>query len=224
MGEMIENIAHQWRQPLSQINSILLVVDDRLEELGVKDHLVQEKFEDIERLTAYMSKTITDFREFYTTGKEKNEFLVNNAIEDALNIVKASLSSHEIAVEFIVEDEYECFNYENELKQVILVLLNNAKDAINMNETLNPKIILQIKKEKKEIKISVCDNAGGIPLEIFDKIFEPYFTTKDSSKGTGLGLYISKRIIEESLGGRLWAENRENGVCFYCSIDGMEHI
>jgi len=214
MGEMIENIAHQWRQPLSQINSAVLVLDEVLSENSIEDERVEERLLEIEELTIYMSKTITDFRNFYDNDKKKQEFILNEIIKDAMNIVKGTLQYHSINVKLNYNENYNCYGYPNELQQVVVVILNNAKDALISSSTLSAEITIMLTKEDGYNIIEISDNAGGIEESIVEKIFEPYFTTKHKSQGTGLGLYIAKVIVEESLNGDLSMHNKSDGAHF----------
>ncbi len=214
MGEMIENIAHQWRQPLSQVNSAVLVIDDQLYKHKIKDDTIEKKLLEIESLTKYMSKTIYDFKNFFDTNKKREYFLLNELIKKSIAIIEPVLSNHNIDIITIFEDAVVCHGYPNELQQVIAVILNNAKDVLINNDVSNPMIRVNIKQSDKYNRIFICDNGGGIQEEIRDKIFEPYFTTKHKSQGTGVGLYLSKIIIEDSLNGELKAENVGKGACF----------
>ncbi|MCD4756668.1 MAG: ABC transporter substrate-binding protein, partial [Arcobacteraceae bacterium] len=214
MGEMIENIAHQWRQPLAQINSSVLLVDIALAKNNIDDTMIEEKLLEIESLTAYMSKTIDDFKNFFNPDKQKSIFDLEDAIEKSLDIVKGSINTHRVAVEIDIDKELKCHCYLDELQQVILTLLNNAIDALILKAIESPKIHIKAHKEDVSIFIDIQDNAGGIPENIIDKIFEPYFTTKHKTQGTGLGLYMAKMIIESGLEGTLSVENRLEGACF----------
>ena len=218
MGEMIENIAHQWRQPLSQINSAVLILDEILTENSIEDERIESKLSEIESLTIYMSKTITDFRNFYDNDKEKQKFTLNSITEDAVNIVKGTLDYHSIHLKLEYMNELHCFGYPNELQQVLVIILNNAKDALVSSSVEELQITIRLLKEDGFNIIKVYDNAGGIDDEIAEKIFEPYFTTKHKSQGTGLGLYIAKIIIEESLGGELSMQTTKDETYFQIKL------
>ncbi|MBU0632922.1 ABC transporter substrate-binding protein [bacterium] len=214
MGEMIENIAHQWRQPLSQVNSAVLVIDDLLYKYNIRDDMIEKKLYEIEDLTKYMSKTIDDFKNFFDREKKREYFLLNELVKKSINMVESTFKENGIDLVMALKGTVICHGYPNEFQQVMVVILNNAKDALVNNNIEAPVVRVTIKQTQKHNHIIVCDNGGGIDADIIDKIFEPYFTTKHKSQGTGLGLYISKIIIEESLKGELRVKNTLNGVCF----------
>ena len=206
MGEMIGAIAHQWRQPLNVLGlNTQLLIEDYFD--GKIDEEYLEQYEEKQmKIIKFMSKTIDDFRNFFKVNKEKEKFNVKNAILEVLEIVSAQLKNHNIEV-ILNGEGFEINGYPSEFKQVILNLINNAKDAILEKNIQNGKITINI----KEKYISIEDNGGGIPDEIKDRIFEPYFTTKDNE--TGIGLYMSKRIINQ-MGGDIEFTNTKNGVKF----------
>ncbi len=214
MGEMIENIAHQWRQPLSQVNSAVLLVDGLLDKRDIQDEQIEAKLSEIEELTKYMSTTINDFKDFFVQEKKVVSFVLSDVVNKAVNIASSSLKSSHIDLQLLIDEEIIMQGYSNELQQVILVLINNAKDVLKSRENAAPKIVIRLGKEDTYAFISVSDNAGGIEDDIIGKVFEPYFTTKQQTQGTGLGLYISKMIIQESMNGSLEVENRNAGACF----------
>ena len=213
MGEMMSSIAHQWRQPLNTLHLNIEMLEDYYEADKV-DELFIEKF--IEKNTAtiqFLSQTISDFSNFFRVDKSKSHFKVKQNILEIISIVKIQLTNHNIS--YTIEgDDYEYFGLGNEFKQVILNLINNAKDAIIMSKIDDGVIDIKIIKEDDTISITVEDNGGGVDEKIIDRIFEPYFTTKDEGQGVGLGLYISKMIIEENMDGRLSVENSSRGAIF----------
>ncbi|PLY07988.1 MAG: hypothetical protein C0625_03310 [Arcobacter sp.] len=205
MGEMLGNIAHQWRQPLSAISTLASGIRVQKEMNLIDDKQVDADLQNIVKSTSILSKTIDDFRNFYSQKKVKNEFELNNTINQVLSLISANIKNHYIELIIDIED-VKLNTYENELVQVILNIMNNAKDAlIDKND---PKLIF-IKTYKKEniFIIEIFDNAGGIKNDIIDRIFEPYFTTKFKAQGTGIGLYMTKNIIENSLKGDIQVKN-----------------
>lgn len=219
MGEMMENIAHQWRQPLSQINSSVLVIDDILYEKKFKDSVIEEKLLEIESLTKYMSNTIDDFKDFFEQNKESKKFSLYELIEESIYVVKGTYKTNNIEIINNINNQYTFKGYPSELEQVIVVILNNAKDMFISRKILNPKVKIDATISSGNYHISICDNAGGIKKEIINKIFNPYFTTKHKSQGTGLGLYLSKKIIEESMQGKLKVDTNKYGACFTITLN-----
>lgn len=218
MGEMMANIAHQWRQPLAQINSSVFRLDTMLEDLSIKNEDLEKQLSDIEATTEYMSNTINDFKDFFETTKRKERFNLNLVIQNALNIIGASLKYHDIEVKMFLENDLIIDAYKNELQQVLLILMNNAKDTLQIKKIEKPVITITTQKTDNQVTITVEDNGGGVDKEIIHKIFEPYFTTKHQTQGTGLGLYISKMIIEKSAKGSLRVLNTEDGASFKITL------
>ena len=218
MGEMMENIAHQWRQPLSQINSAVLLLDGILEHKGVEDKRIEEKLVEIESLTRYMSRTINDFKNFLEQKKELVSYSLDEILKKMILLNKSTLEKNEIALEYKVDKTLILDGYPYELQQVLLVLTNNAIDALSSRNIASAKISIVCTTDAKNVTIEICDNAGGISVDIIDKIFNPYFTTKKDIEGSGLGLYISKMVIEESMQGVLSVTNSSVGACFSVTI------
>lgn len=214
LGEMIGNIAHQWRQP---INSLGLIVQD-LKEAYRFGELNQNYVETISSKAMeqihYMSNTIDDFRNFFNPDKDKKMFSLNKSIENTKNILKQGIRNNSIECEISIPKDIFIYGYKNEFSQVIFNLLSNARDAIMSNKPKTPKIKIQVKNKKNSAEISVSDNGGGIPPDILPSIFDPYFTTKSEGKGTGIGLYMAKKIIENHMDGSLLVHNTKDGVCF----------
>lgn len=214
MGEMIEQIAHQWRQPLNNIGLINQDVyfKNMLGTLSSKDF--SNFHTQIDTSISYLSNTIDDFRTYYKENKEKETYLLNDAIETILHITEATLKYHKIDIQVNLQHDVKVNNVKSELFQVLLNILNNAKDALLGQDINNKKIIITVTTDEKNISLSVLDNAGGIPEDILPNIFEPYFTTKQDNKGTGIGLYMSKNIVSNNMNGLLTVENKYNGACF----------
>ncbi len=210
MGEMISMIAHQWRQPLAAISSTSggIRLKATLNKLD-KDTTI-ELSNKISEYAQHLSSTIDDFRDFFKTNKEKENITYNEIIDSVLNIVEDSIKNQNIKIIQNLNSQ-EIFNtYQNELRQVVLNLIKNAEDILIQKKIENPTIII----ETKENILSISDNGGGIGEDIIGKIFDPYFSTKKEKDGTGLGLYMSKTIIEEHCDGELTVSNDDNGAVF----------
>lgn len=214
MGEMIENIAHQWRQPLAQINASTLMIDISLQKEGISNPKVAKKLSEIDSLTKYMSQTIDDFKNFFHPDKKRESFSLFKAISEALKIANSSLEANFIDVHLMIDKELQFYGYPDELKQVILAMLTNSRDAFVANKIDNPFVEIITKEEEKYLNITLKDNAGGISKEVINKIFDPYFTTKHHLHGTGLGLYMAKTIIEKSLNGMIGVNSADNQTVF----------
>jgi len=214
MGEMISMIAHQWRQPLTAIGMIANNLSLDLEMDMYEKESSTKELELINKQVQFLSETIDNFRYFYKPNKEGSIQSIDKPIVQSLNIIRASL----------VSDGYEIVeNYEstaliplssNEFMQVILNILKNAQDNFKEKSIKEGRITIHTQDQTEGVYIEICDNGGGIPNKVLPKIFDPYFSTKDAKNGTGLGLYMSKTIIEEHLHGKLDAINRDTGACF----------
>ncbi|MEA3521822.1 MAG: ABC transporter substrate-binding protein [Campylobacterota bacterium] len=218
MGEMIENIAHQWRQPLSQINSVVLVVDGVLTKKNIHNDTLEEKLLEIESLTQYMSQTIDDFKDFFSQDKKKEIFVLDVILDNTISMARSDLMHQNIELKLNLDKGIAINGYPRELQQVILVIINNAKDILIERKIPHPYIKISASQDNGNITIRIQDNAGGVDNDIIDKIFDPYFTTKQKTQGTGLGLYISQMLIKESMNGILSVKNRDAGACFYITL------
>lgn len=209
MGEMIGAIAHQWRQPLNEISVSIQNLRYDYED-GLVDEAFIEKFiAKNKKVIEFMSHTIDDFRNFYRVDKTKKPFDVKEAVEATISLQLAQLKNNDIDI--LVEGKSFIVNgLKNEFQQVVLNIINNAKDALLENGVADAKIWIILKDNSVRIE----DNAGGVPLEVIDRLFEPYFTTKEQGKGTGMGLYMSKMIIEENMKGRISVHNSDAGAIF----------
>ena len=208
MGEMLENIAHQWRQPLSSISTISTGIKLQYEFGDIEKEQIINSMDSIATTTKYLSQTIDDFREYFNPNKEASDFNVKNMFEKAFYLVENQLNKNNI---HIVKELIDCdiYGYENEFLQVLLNIINNSKDEFEKKEMEEKLILVNIEKLEGIIKISIKDNAGGIKEDIINKVFEPYFTTKFKSQGTGIGLYMSRQIVEKHMKGQLLVSNDE---------------
>lgn len=220
MGAMISMIAHQWRQPLTELSGILMELETATRFKKVNDDHILNSIERSDKMIEFMSNTIDDFRNFYKPDKKKENFYVLDSCKKAINLISAALDDGGIELELNVKKDREIYGYPTEYSQVILNLLTNARDILVEKKIKNPKITISIDSMGVLSIVKLSDNAGGIKEENFDLIFDPYFSTKDSSKGTGLGLYISKLIIERNMGGELSVKNDEQGAVFKIVLAG----
>jgi signal transduction histidine kinase len=228
MGEMIGNIAHQWRQPLSAISTIASGIKVEKEFGLLDDETLGNRLDGIVDKTNYLSQTIDDFRNFFQQSKDKEEFVVNDVLKNTEQIIAATYKINDINIckNYDENKGIVCIGFANELSQVIINILNNAKDILVEKDYEEKVVKINLIEQNNNILIEIFDNAGGIPDTILPKIFEPYFTTKHQSQGTGIGLYMSSEIINSHFKGSLTASN-ENfiiddttyyGACFKINI------
>jgi len=216
MGEMIDAIAHQWRQPLNQSNMLIMDIEDTLKDETKLSPHVEKQLNKLTKVTAHMSQTIDDFRHLLHDDKERSTFHVNSVIEDILDLMKSNLSDVKVDHTPISNDEIH--GYKNELMQVFIIILSNAVEALQQKDVKDKEISITIQRESDRLDIEIEDNAGGVDSQIIDKIFDPYFTSKKESSGTGLGLYIVKIMVEENMKGTLSVRNTHKGAKFSISI------
>jgi len=218
LGEMMSAIAHQWRQPLNALGVLNMQIETKLE---FNDSITKEEYEpickNINKQLSYMSKTIDDFRDFFIPTKNKVKFNLCKIINEVYEILKPQLLNKNIKFNFMCHESL-INGYPNEFKQVIINIINNAKEAILINNIKNGEINVSITQIDNNIQIIISDNGGGIKDEIIAKIFNPYFTTKFESKGTGIGLYMSKMIIEKSMHGSLDVKSEDNKTFFRINL------
>jgi len=218
LGQMLANIAHQWRQPLTELNLTLFNMNKSFKNNNKEK--TDELYLESKILIKTMSSTIEDFTNFFNPQKDKKSFEIKEAVQEALIILKKIIS--DIKVEVNVANNFKVVGVLNELSQVIINLIQNSKDAYLFNNIEKKIITINLSEEKISnklyAKLQIKDNAGGIDKENLDKIFDPYFTTKHKSQGTGLGLFMSKMIIEKSLEGELSHKNFEDGSLFIILI------
>lgn len=211
-GEMIGNITHQFRQPLNNMSYILMNMKKRFENDKLDEVYFNKKVEQANSQLEFLSKTIDDFKEFYAPSKKKENFKVIDAVNNSISILSADFKKHNVSLQLDMHtnENIKIHGIKNELSQVVLALLSNANDALkNIQE---PYICIDISSNDAEVVLKIRDNAGGIKKKNLEKVFEPYFTTKE--EGTGIGLYLVKLIVENSFEGKIKLENQKEGACF----------
>jgi PAS domain S-box-containing protein len=216
MGEMIGNIAHQWRQPLNTLGLVLANINDAYRFNELNDEFMKKSLSDCNRMIRKMSSTINDFSNFFRPDKESVAFSVRSQINEAMTLVEAGFIEKNITINLDGSNDFTVFGFPNEYSQVIVNLLVNAKDAILHSDVKKGRIAICLNSGDGRGSVTVSDNGGGIPPDILDKIFEPYYSTK--SMGTGIGLYMSKMIIERNMNGSLSAQNTCEGAAFTVSM------
>jgi len=216
MGEMVANIAHQWRQPLHRISLSLSVIESILKTDNIDKIMIDKKIKSSEENLQYMSNTINDFTNYFRVDKIKQKFNIYESIQNAISL----LDSRTKDIEFYIIKNKDIFldGFKNEYLQVLLVILNNAVDNFELNKIKNKKIKILINSDDKSIWVEIKDNAGGITQENIEKIFDPYFTTKFKEEAIGIGLYMAKMLIEESMHGKLSASSDSAGATFRIEI------
>lgn len=215
MGELLNMIAHQWRQPLTAISASTEFLKLKAMIGDVSSEEVTKAMDEVFNYTSHLSKTINDFRDFYKNDKEKKETCLEKLVEKSLNIIEDSLTYKNIKIikELTCTESFKTF--ENEVTQVILTILQNAEEVLENNKTKDPQITIKaFEDEDGFYSLTIEDNGGGIKESILNKIFDPYFSTKEEKNGTGLGLYFAKRIIETNCDGLLMASNGDYGAVF----------
>jgi len=222
MGEMIGNIAHQWRQPLAINNTLLSILKEKAQMEILESAELLQKLEEMENSIQYMSKTIDDFMRFYHPEKRKTIFSIADVVDHALTIMQPILKKAAISLHFKQCDTSYVKGYMNEYTQVVVAILTNAKDALTERQIEDAAINVTLLQARGKVTLSISDNAGGIMKEHIHRIFDPYFTTKHKSMGTGLGLYIAKMIIEKNMGGTLSVENQTAGTAFHIVLEQID--
>lgn len=219
IGEMVGNISHQWKQPLNNINLILLNLYDAYQYKELDDELMKETVEKTTRIVKTMSETIEDFTDFLKPNREKNDFDVAECIKLALSLMEASIKYHGIAITVELEDHLTLYGFPNEFSHVLFNVLNNARDATVTSHGLEKMIAIYGYQKEEQVIIEIRNKGNLIPESLLPEVFDPYITTKGEKEGTGIGLYISKLIIEQRMGGKIELFNMEDGVCCRISVE-----
>lgn len=213
MGEMIGNIAHQWRQPLNALGMLLFNIKDAYQSNTLDATYMNQAFADGNRMVQNMSTTIRDFSNFFRPDKEPTIFSALEQIQETITLVESSFQHSQISIHIDAPTDLKLMGFPNEYSQVLLNLLSNAKEAILARTQLfSGRVDIALTQQDGNGCVSVRDNGGGIPVDILDRIFDPYFSTKE--KGSGIGLYMSKMIIERNMHGGITARNIEGGAEF----------
>lgn len=218
MGEMIGNIAHQWRQPLNAIGLMVYDLTDAFRFGEIDEEYLAKSEENIKSVLQHMSGTIDDFRNFFKPNKEKQAFALYDVVKTSVSFLDATLKNSGIRLITEIDKDIALFGYSSEFAQVLLNIINNAKDALTDNQTPVPVIRISGQRKDEFAVLKIIDNGGGINPSVLHKIFEPYFTTKEQGKGTGVGLYMSKTIIERNMGGGISVNNLRNGAEFVITV------
>lgn len=218
IGEMIGNIAHQWRQPLNAVGLIIQNLEDAYEYDELNAEYLKKKVRKSMELITFMSNTIDDFRNFFRMDKAKENFNIKDIVLKAISFVEASFGNHNIKIHVVKLQDVIVHGYPNGYAQVVLNLLNNAKDALLESSQENPQIDVELESKNGLSVLKISDNGKGIPKEKAGKIFEPYFTTKSTGQGTGVGLYMSKSIIEQNMNGKLYLDTKVERTTFVIEL------
>jgi signal transduction histidine kinase len=218
MGEMIGNIAHQWRQPLTSISLLIQDLGECFDYGDLSREYLDTTISNAMDVIQHMSQTIDDFRNFFKQDKERHAFSVSQVIRRTLSFMETSLRYANVTVNTDTDEDIVLTGLPNELSQVLLNIFGNAKDIFIERKTVNPELRIHSFREGDRSVITVADNGGGIHEEIIGRIFEPYFSHRETETSTGIGLYMAKTIIEKNMGGRLSAENIEGGAIFRIEI------
>ncbi len=205
MGEMIGNIAHQWRQPINALGIIIQNIEQTFDYKKLTKKYLEDTVFKAMSIITYMSRTIDDFRNFFRPDKEMEDFSISNAIRKTISFIESSFKEHNIVISFTPEKDIIRKGFPNEYCQAVMNLLSNVKDAVLERNIMQSSVVITLQEKYGRSVLTIQDDAGGIADNILDRIFDPYFTTKEF--GTGIGLYMSKVIIEKNMGGKLTARN-----------------
>jgi signal transduction histidine kinase len=218
VGETIDHIAHQWRQPLNNLSLFMQLLKNTYHDGECSGEYMDETVDKIMHQIMHMSQTIEDFRNFSRPDQEAKPYNLQETVTRTLTLVGDGFKAHNIKVELNAEEDLIVTGYPNEYSQVLLNLLNNARDALTERKVSSPRVEISLFREGERTVATIADNAGGIPDGISEKIFDPYFSTKDAAKGTGIGLYIAKTIIEKRMKGRISVRNTGEGAEFRIEV------
>lgn len=223
LGETLDHIAHQWKQPLNALSLITGSLQEDASTGTLTDEGLSEATERILALVDHMAQTIRVFRDFYRPEKERTVFFIKDAIDNALSFIEPAMKFEAVEIVSRTDPSLTVTGYQKEYTQVLMNILDNAKGALKERSSQNPKVLIEAYGENGKAVVTITDNAGGIPEACIDRIFDLYFTTRECKGGSGIGLYLSKTIIEKNMGGTLSVENTECGARFRIVLDACHH-
>lgn len=219
LGEMIGNIAHQWRQPLNEVSLLINDLEDAYSFGMLNKAYFEKTTEIVYRRLKYMSDTINDFSKMHTDDFKKEAFSPKERIKKLIQFTAGTIKKNKIQIRFMCNDDFEVQGYPNMLSHILLNLLNNSRDILVERSIKRPKIWIKLEKNESNYCIRVLDNGKGIDKDVIDKIFDPYFTTKDKKRGSGLGLYMTKSMVEKQMHGQIQVQNQRDGAEFKITLD-----
>jgi C4-dicarboxylate-specific signal transduction histidine kinase len=218
LGEMIGNIAHQWRQPLMELSSILINTEAKIKiQHNISNDEILEVIDRSNHILKYMSNTIDDFRNFFAKDKEKTKYKISEQIKRTVNILECTLDNKNIKINIILKHNPTIYGYKNEYSQVLINIILNAKDVLVQRDVKNGLIEVTVYEKEGHCITEILDNGGGISEKYIDDIFKP-FVTFEKKDGTGIGLFMSKLMVENNMNGTLSATNEQNGAKFFITL------
>jgi len=218
LGETLEHIVHQWKQPINTIGLMVQFLQSCYAKGKLTADFVRETTDKTMDLLDHMAETADIFRDYYKPEREKRVFGIRSSVEEALSFIEPAFRHQNITVEIDADPELAAHGYPKEFAQVLLIILTNARDAFKERRTEKPRLTIKAFAEGRRVVVTVTDNAGGIPERAIGKLFDLYFTTKDAIGGTGIGLYMAKSIIEKHMKGSLGVTNVDGGARFRIEI------
>ncbi len=224
IGKISTNMVHECEESLLSISFIIQNINTIYNQINFNNDLVNKSMEQLYKIVVEMQMKNTEIKNFINPNEVKKEFFLDEIVMESLKMLEETFMNYDIKVDYNFSKSITLFGFPTEVLHVILNILQNAKDALTERNIINKKIFITIKKDKNYAYVNILDNAGGIPSNIIEKIFEPYFTTKTYKRASGLGLFISKIIIEENMQGKLDFENVGEGSKFSIKIPVLEEI
>ena len=222
MGEMIDAVAHQWKQPLNAVSMMIDMLRDDFRSGDVNNEYIDDLEETIQLQINHMVTTLNEFRTFLRPSTKNEDFYINSVIQTVQLLMKDELIAQNLHIDLDIEDDIQIFGNKNELKHLFINLINNTVDAFNENNISTRHLYIKCYKENEKVYIKVQDNAGGIPKNIINHIFKPNVTTKPEGKGTGIGLYMSSQIVTKS-NGSIEVTNNDEGALFTIILRESKH-